>query len=495
MKSGFKKMIEFSIITPLVAGVLAYLSKGKPKLSAAVAILGALSSFAIILFSAGQYLQDLVPLREFYSLLYLDSVSAVFALVTSAIAFFVLLYSLGYMEHEAQAGVVDRKRLGTYYALLSCFLAAMLSAILSANMLLAWAAIEATTLVSVFLISFFNRPKSIEAAWKYFIVCSVGITIGLIGIMVLGYGLAQAGAEVDFDWAHVFENAPLLDLTLLKIAFAFIIVGYGTKVGLVPLHIWLPDAHEQAPTPVSALLSGVLLNVAFYAVLRVHQIELQNADAAAFSSSLLVLFGLLSLGFAALRLYSQTNFKRLLAYSSVENMGVATLALGIGGPLGAFASLLHIVSHSLVKPLAFFIGGALSQIYQSREIEKIRGAAQASPIFGLLFIAACVGVAGSLPFGTFFSELALVAATLSQGELVVAGLAILFLSISFAVLLHKSSQMAFGEMPQGIKAHAAEQSISIAIIILFIFAIGLAFLPPLEFVLLLETAASAASGG
>ncbi len=485
------KMLELAIALPVAGAILAFLLKNKsPNYSGAAAALFVFLSFAAIAGATGEFIQSGQPLHEF-GVLSLDALSALFALVVSLVAFLVLLYSQGYMAHEVEIGAVDGKRVGNYYALLSLFLASMLSALLASDMVLIWASVEATTLVSVFLISFFNRPQSVEAAWKYFVICSVGITLALVGVIILGFGLSKAGLAVQFDWAYAAQNAALIDPTILKIAFAFILVGYGTKMSLFPLHVWLPDAHEQAPTPVSALLSGVLLNIAFYAILRVFKIMQASPDAESFASTLLLVFGMASLGFAALRLYSQKNFKRLLAYSSVENMGIAALAMGLGGPLGAFASLFHVVSHSLVKPLAFFSAGALSQVYSTRDMPLVRGALSAVPFFGMAFLFACIGVAGSLPFGTFFSEAALLGAALSKGRIDVAVLAIAFFAIAFAVMLSKASEVSFGPAPAGTKHFKQSASMTFAVAALFLLACMVALFPPAQFLQLVLSASSA----
>lgn len=484
-------MLEFAIALPVAGALLAFLLKNRsPFWSGLAATAFAFLSLVAIAIAANEVVQSGSAVRE-YGLLYLDALSGLFAIVATIVAVLVLVYSQGYMKHEVDAGIVSANRLGNYYALLCLFLASILCALLASNMVMVWAAIEATTLTSVFLISFFNKPKSVEAAWKYFVICSVGITLALIGVIILGFGLSKAGLHPEFDWVEVAKNAALVDPILLKIAFAFIFVGYGTKMGLFPLHIWLPDAHEQAPTPVSALLSGVLLNIAFYAILRAFEIMQANAQAFAFASSLFLGFGLASLGFAALRLYSQKNFKRLLAYSSVENMGVASLAIGLGGPLGAFASIFHIVSHSLVKPLAFFAGGAISQAYGSREVKDVKGAISAMPFVGTIFLISAIGVAGSLPFGTFFSEVSLFAAALYTNRLDIAILTAIFLAISFAVLLSKASEMSFGQESSNAKPFKQSPSVTVAIAALFLLACIAALIPPNALIALVLSAANA----
>lgn len=487
-------MLEWIILFPVLASLACLLFERKPAWAEKTALAGVfLSLLTLVLvasgFSAGK------TVTAFFGLLTLDAVSLLFTFLTAVVSLFVFMYSIGYLRREVLEGVIEQSRLSRYYALLSVFLATMFLATLASNLLVIWAAVEATTLTSVFLISFYNRKESIEAAWKYFIICSLGITVALIGIIILGYGFASLGLTAEFTWSAFAAMAAGINPFFLKIAFAFMLVGYGTKMGLVPLHVWLPDAHSQAPTPVSALLSGVLLNVALYAILRAYQIVSPNLEAAHFASALLVFFGLLTLGLASLRLYFQENVKRLLAYSSVENMGIVALAAGIGGPLGFMAALLHVTAHSLVKPLAFFIGGILSLNYETKDIRFIRGAARAVPVFGLLFVLVALGVAGSLPFGTFFSEVALLAAALSSGQSIAALLLVVFASIAFGSLLLKSTSMAFGEPTGGVRRWHPHESMTYAVFGLLGLAVIFGLFMPEPFLSVIQSAAASLSGG
>ena len=372
-------MLELIIIPLVICGLLSFIFKKQPRFSEIIAILGVSFSLVFAFYSAWGFIQSPTSVTDFYGLLYMDSISALFTSLTALVGFFVFLYSIGYIRHEVEEKVIEEHRISEYYGLLSLFLAAMLTATLASNIIVMWGAIEATTLASVFLISFYNTSNSIEAAWKFFIINSVGILLALVGIIFLLYAFWQSGFAVNGDWAGLLTANAGANLFFLKIAFAFVLVGFGTKVGLAPLHVWLPDAHSQAPTPVSALLSGVLLNIAFYGILRVYEIITPYPEIVAFASSLLIAFGLLTLAVGALRLYFQNNLKRLLAYSSLENMGIVVLALGIGGPLGLFAAFFHMVSHSLAKPLAFLGSGMMAFAFDTKEINLISGAAQVIP--------------------------------------------------------------------------------------------------------------------
>ena len=318
------------------------------------------------------------------------------------------MYGIGYVAREPVAGHLDsedgvlfkNEPESIFTGALLLLLAAMTLAILSRHLALQWVAIEATTLASAPLIYYHQNRRSLEAAWKYLMLCSVGIAIALLGIFFLRMTI-QDGPH-DLTLAALLERAGTLNHKWLSTAFIFMLVGYGTKMGLAPLHTWLPDAHSEAPSPVSALLSGALLNCAFLGILRVQQV-CAAAGMASFGGDLLILFGLLSMGLAGAFLLRQADYKRMLAYSSVEHMGILALGVGLGG-LGLFGSLLHTVNHSIVKAMLFFTAGNLLSRFHTKDTTKIQGACDALPISGALWIAGFLAVTGSPPFGTFISE-------------------------------------------------------------------------------------------
>ncbi|MBI5228305.1 hydrogenase 4 subunit F [Candidatus Micrarchaeota archaeon] len=488
-------MLELIILSLILAGVLSFLFSKNPRFCEFLAIAGVSAAAGLSLFSLWGFLQSPTAVTDFYGLLYMDSVSVLFTSLTVVVAFFVFIYSIGYIRHEVEENVVNENQIGGYYGLLCFFLAAMLTATLASNIIVMWAAIEATTLASVFLISFYNTTNSIEAAWKFFIINSVGILLALVGLMFLLYAVLPPGSESGADWSSLLLLHGGANLFFLKIAFAFILVGFGTKVGLVPLHVWLPDAHSQAPTPVSALLSGVLLNIAFYGILRAYSMLSPYPDLVSFASSLLIVFGLLSLAIGALRLYFQNNLKRMLAYSSVENMGIVVLALGIGGPIGIFAALFHMVSHSLAKPLAFLASGMIALAFKTKEIKSITGAAQVVPVVAILFVFIAVGISGSPPFGTFFSEMGILAATLSSGQFIVAILFILFTTVTFASLLYRTCGMSFGENYEDVPVFKPDLSMMAPFVVLLVLTIYFGLMPPGEFTRLLGMVVQAIRGG
>ncbi len=487
-------MLELIILAPIIAGLLAFLSQKHPRFSEIVAVAGAAAAAAFAFAALWGFMQSPAPVVDFYGYLYMDSVSAVFTSLTVVVAFFVFVYSVGYIRHEVEEKIVSEGQLGMYYGLLSFFLASMLAATLASNIIVMWASIEATTLATVFLISFYNTSNSIEAAWKFFIINSVGILLALVGIMFFLYAVFQPGSSSGGDWPSLLTARAGANLFFLKIAFAFIVVGFGTKIGLVPLHVWLPDAHSQAPTPVSALLSGVLLNIAFYGLVRAYQMLSPYPQLISFASTLLIVFGLLSLAVGALRLYFQDNLKRMLAYSSVENMGIVVLALGVGGPIGVFAALFHMISHSLAKPLAFLASGMIALAFNTKEIRLISGAAQVLPIVAISFVFIAVGISGSPPFGTFYSELGILAASLSSGQYIPALLLILFTTITFASLLYRTSQMSFGSKSAIATDFKPALSMIAPFVVLLLIAIYFGLTPPGELIRLLQMAAAAIRG-
>ena len=487
-------MLELIILPPLVAGALAFVFHRNPRRVEAAAFAGAALAAFFALLSVNAFLQSPVGFRDFFDLFYLDAVSGLFTVLTAVVACFIFLYSVGYIRHEVKEGTVEKDQIGLYYGLLSFFLAAMLTATLAAHPVIMWAAIEATTLASVFLISFYQNASAVEAAWKFFIINSVGILLALAGILFLLFALLPPGSTSGGGWDELLVHQPGANLLFLKISFAFILVGFGTKVGLVPLHVWLPDAHSQAPTPISAILSGLLLNIAFYGIVRSYQVVAPYDSMVAFASGLLIGFGLLSLAIGSLRIYFQHNIKRMLAYSSIENMGIVTLAFGLGGPLGIAASLFHMVSHSLAKPLAFFASGITAFAFKTKEMPFIAGAAQIIPLVAIPFVFIAAGLAGSPPFGTFLSELGVMAITLSSGQLLIAALFIIFTTIAFASLLYRVSAMAFGSTPEGTTAFSPSWAMMASFVALLALTLFMGIMPPPQFIQLLELAVHAILG-
>ena len=301
----------------------------------------------------------------------------------------VLIYASGYMQESSEDRFFSPR---WFYALVFLFLFTMLGVCLSSNLGLVWIMMEGTTLASALLVGFYNTEGAVEAGWKYLMVCTVGIAFALFGTIVLYLAAVHAGISptTALDWASLTAAVPrvVLDPHLVKLAFVFVIVGYGTKIGFVPMHSWLPDAHAEAPAPISALLSAVLLNCALYALLRYVAI-VSRVVGPAFPHTLLLIFGLLSIVVAGLLILVQRDLKRLLAYSSIEHLGIAAIGFGLGGPLGLYGALLHTFNHSMAKSLLFFGAGNVRQKFGTVRMDRLSGLARALPqTTGILALAA-----------------------------------------------------------------------------------------------------------
>jgi hydrogenase-4 component F len=318
-------------------------------------------------------------------------------------------------------------------------------ALLTNSIGLMWASVEIATLSTVLMVGLYRTPEALEAAWKYFILGSVGIALALFGT-ILVYMAAQpvlGDGAPSMVWTNLIAHAAAFDPAMLNLAFVFLLLGYGTKVGLAPLHAWLPDAHAEGPTPISAVLSGLLLNVALYAVLRFKMLMAANS-ATIPVGPLMVFMGLASLIFAALMLYRRRDIKRLFAYSSIEHMGIITFAFGMGGPLANFAGLLHMVMHSLTKSAIFFSVGQVAQSRGTQAIAAIRGLTVSNPRLGWALALGVLAIAGLPPFGTFLSEFLVVTSTFARAP-VLALLLVLGLLLAFGALLLRLSHFLFGE--------------------------------------------------
>jgi hydrogenase-4 component F len=352
------------------------------------------------------------------------------------------------MTHEKELGKLTDKRLKLYYSMYQGFMLAMYLVLTTNNMGVMWVAMEGATLATVLLVSLYRTPESIEAAWKYFILCGVGIAQALFGTILLYYAAAQIGnGDESLLWSVLYENASQLNPEILEIAFVFILIGYGTKIGLVPLHNWLPDAHSEGPTPMSAVLSGLLLNDALYAVVR-SKMLVDGANMSAMAGHLMMGFGLISFLVAAFFLHRQKDIKRLFSYSSIEHMGMMTFAFGIGTPLSTFAALLHMTVHSLTKSAIFVTVGHASQVAGSQSINKIRGLIKTQPRIGWGLLIGTIAIAGFPPFGVFTSEFLVLLSTMHSYPWITPFL-LLGIGIAFAGLFRHIQPMVFGEKPEG----------------------------------------------
>jgi len=371
-----------------------------------------------------------------------DALSRFMVVIVAFVAAISGCYSIGYIRQEFETEHFAQVRL--FYALFHLFVATMLLAVTTDNLGLMWVAIEGTTLATVFLVNLHNNATGLEAAYKYLIISSVGIALAFLGTVLMYYAAAGQAAEIGLSWTALIGIASRLNPAVVKLAFAFVLIGYGTKAGLAPMHTWLPDAHSEAPAPISALMSGVLLNVGLYALMRFKAV----ADIAAgseFTSAWLVRFGLLSLGIAAAFLISQRNYKRMLAYSSVEHTGLVVLGLGFGGYWGLLGALLHMLNHALSKSMLFIVSGNILLKYETADVRNVRGLLKAAPWTGALFLCGMFALIGMPPFGLFISEFLIFRAGFAAHFTPSAVIGISLLVLIFAGMLAAMNQMLYGE--------------------------------------------------
>jgi len=473
-------LIYLLLAIPLLTGILCRLVPGQAAIER-INVLGALATAGVgIALGLRVFMDGAVTARgDFFRV---DALSALLILVIAVVGLFAALYSVGYMRHDVAAGEVPADQLPWYYLGFHIFILTMLTSGVVNNLGLMWAAIEATTIVSALLVGFYRHAAALEAAWKYLVLNTVGITFALFGVLLTYYAAVHAlGDEVGLNWTTLIAHAGQLDPGVMKVAFVFILIGFGTKAGFAPMHTWLPDAHSQAPSPISAVLSSVLLNCALYGILRFHLITTKTVGSA-FSSRLLLGFGLLSVAVALPFLLVQTDVKRLLAYSSVEHIGLIAVAIGIGGPVGIYAGLLHLVNHSVTKALLFFLSGELVQRYGTRRIRAIRGVVGATPLLGTLLLVGVFAIAGLPPFGMFVSELSIFVAGFREGYAIVTVALIALLALIFTGLFGHFGGMVFGSpvKRQVTGADIGRTSIALfGLLALAITVLGLYVPPPL----------------
>jgi hydrogenase-4 component F len=403
---------------------------------------------------------------------YLDSLSVFFLLVTAIVSFAASVYSVGYILAEVEEGKISTRKAIAYFQLFNLFCFTMLVVPLLNNLALVWIAIEMTTLISAFLVGFHNVKESIEAAWKYIIICSVGITFALLGVILFYYTSSKDAGVKSLEWVSMLSGSGMFDPKMVRFALIFILVGYGTKAGLAPMHNWLPDAHSQALSPISGLLSGVLLKISLYAILRF--VMLANLSVGyAFSAKLFVLLGIFSVVVGGIFILVQKDLKRLLAYSSVENIGLVSLGLGFGAFGGIFAGLLHAFNHAVTKALMFFCAGNAVRLYRSNNIDKMQGLIKVMPFAGIALFLGLFALVGMPPFSIFISKLLILIAVFQARYYFVAMIILVFIGLAFAGLLNHISRIALGNVPQGLPVQKEPLSSKLALIFLGIFILGL----------------------
>jgi hydrogenase-4 component F len=441
-------LLEITLLSPLIGGLLLAIIGHRPIggwINVAVGAVTFATSLAMALdvFAHG-------PTLSSGRMFYIDAFNVYLVTLTAFVGLTTSIFSRPYMRHEVERGRLTDGRLRLYHSMYQGFQFAMLLALSTNNLGVLWVAMEAATLTTVLLVSLYRTPESIEAAWKYFILCGVGIAQALFGTVLVYFAAEQklgAGRDDTLLWTVLHASAASLDPTVLSLAFVFLLVGYGTKVGLVPLHAWLPDAHSEGPTPMSAVLSGLLLNVALYALVRLKML----VDASLhthLAGYLMMGFGLVSFMVAGLFLHRQHDIKRMYSYSSIEHMGLMTYAFGLGGPLATFGALLHMTVHSLTKSAIFITVGHACQLAGTQRIDKIRGLIRTQPAIGWGLLIGTVAIAGFPPFGVFTSEFLLLTATMKSWPWLAVPLLVGF-GVAFAGLFRHLHPMVYGEPPPG----------------------------------------------
>ena len=408
--------------------------------------------------------------------LLVDDLNNVFIVLTTFVGFTTSVFSASYIGHELEIGRLNPRVLRFYHAMYQVLMFAMNLALITNNIGVMWVAIELATLTTVLMVGIYRTHEALEAAWKYFILGSVGIALALFGT-ILVYMAARPVIGEGLDamvWTVLMTRGGAFDPALLNVAFVFLLLGYGTKVGLAPLHAWLPDAHAEGPTPISAVLSGLLLNVALYALLRFKMLLALNPGALA-PGPLMVTMGLISLVFAAFMLYRRRDIKRMFAYSSIEHMGIITFAFGMGGPLANFAGLLHMTMHSLTKSAIFFAVGHIAQVKGTQRIADMGGLTTTNPVLGWGLVLGVVAIAGFPPLGIFMSEFLVITSTFARAPWLAIVLVVGIL-VGVAALFLRLNTIAFGE-PRGTTAEAKASYVPMFVHLALVFVAGI-YLPP-----------------
>ena len=438
-------MIElaFVLAVPLVSALLLALfghHRSAPEINSAgsLATLVAAALLTVRVIGEG-------PLVLFDEQFFVDPLNVFLIALTALVGFTTSLFSRPYMRVEHDHGRLSVGRLRLYHSMFQMFMCTMLVALSTNNLGILWVAMEAATLTTVLLVALYRTPASLEAAWKYFILCGVGIAQALFGTILIYFAAERVLGPLGgaLLWTHLDVVKGGLEPTVLSLAFVFLFVGYGTKTGLVPLHNWLPDAHAEGPTPVSAVLSGLLLNVALYAIIRC-KVLVDGALGTHFAGNLMIAFGLLTVVVPAFYLSRQKDVKRLFGYSSIEHMGLITFAFGMGGPVASFAGLLHMTVHSLTKSAIFFAVGHAAQMAGTQMIDDIKGLLKRSPTIGWGLMLGTLAILGMPPFGVFTSEFMILTTAIKHYPWA-AAILLTALGVAFAAMFHKVQGMVFGE--------------------------------------------------
>lgn len=415
-------------------------------------------------------------LSYFGGLVYIDSLSLIQLFIISSVSLITSIYSYKYIKNEFEEKIISNRKARIYYFLFSIFVFSMIFLTISNNIMGMWIGLEATTLSTAFLIGFNNNKFAMEAAWKYIIICSIGIGIGLVGIIIFIYAAGTSFTDNMFQWTHLLNSYKILDKNIVKIAFTLIFIGIGTKAGFAPMHTWLSDGHSEAPSPISAMMSGILINLAIYVIVRFY-IIVKHIDGLSNLKYLFIVFGCVSLIVATFSMIKQTNYKRLLAFSSVENMGIISLGIGFGGPIGILGALLHSLIHAFGKTLLFLISGNILSAYKTKRIDKINGLIKTMPFNSVFLMLGIFVITGTPPFAAFFSEFKVLTAGLMGGHYVETIIYAICLILALTGFLTAFLKMIFGAGNTQLNKSEKDREniVPIALTVIFIIFISCSF--------------------
>ncbi|MFD1674017.1 hydrogenase 4 subunit F [Alicyclobacillus fodiniaquatilis] len=487
-------MALLAVIVPIITGLLAFISPAR--LREWIHLAGSIATSLIGLGLVWQVAKHgaMTSHNQFF---HIDALSAIVLMIVAIVSLTTSLHSIGYVRHEEAHGLLNDQQSKQYYLFYHLFIATMVFVAVVNNMGLLWVGIEATTIVSAFLVALYKKGEALEAAWKYLIICSTGIAFALLGVIILyASSVAKLGASNQvLNWTVLADAHLMLQPNLVTLSFVFIMVGFGTKVGLAPMHFWLPDAHSQAPSPVSALLSGVLLNCAMLGLIRfgiVAEHTLHNQ----LIQHLFIGFGLLSVVVAFPFMLVQKDFKRMLAFSTVEHMGIIAVALGIGGSLGYSAALLQMFNHSMGKSMLFLSAGNVNQKYKTKQIPRVFSLLRIMPFTGVVFLVGTLAVTGVPPFNIFTSELAIFVAGFRQGHALATSILIFFIALIFAAMMFHVTKMSFGaEGGERVTKGEISRWSAIPLVLPLLFVVALGLYMPESFTQLIHHASVILTGG
>ncbi|MFO0793684.1 MAG: hydrogenase 4 subunit F [Candidatus Brocadiaceae bacterium] len=475
-------LILLLVIIPVITATVCVFIR-KHNISKYISIAG---SFIVLLYNI--YLNYNIytyhSIQGFNNFFYVDALSILTTQIVTIVAFAAALYSAGYMEEELHDGVISEKKLQWYYFLFHMFIFTMLLVCVINNLGVMWVAIEGTTLATTFLVGFYNKKQHQEAAWKYIILCSVGITLALFGVILTYHSAKVVLGEIGYalNWSDLRAVADKFEPRLMKLAFLFVLVGYGTKAGLAPMHTWLPDAHSQAPSPISALFSGVLINCSMYGIVRYH-ILTSKCVGIGYSSTLLMIFGLISVIVSIPFILIQKDYKRLLAFSSIEHIGFVALGIGFGGMYSVYGAELHTFNHAVAKSLLFFCAGNIFLKYKTTEMENVKGVIKTLPVTGTILAIGVFAITGTPPFNIFVSEFLILAGGFASGNVFIitfSSVLIVCITLIFIGFIYNMYRMIFGAPTVNIpRGETSKFSVAAMLFLLFFVLIISFYVPPL----------------